>query len=458
MDDDEDDNRNVKLIWYEIGFDENPIDAFIRLNIGKIPLTDAELIKALLLQSDKYSAENKNDITRRLFEIASQWDQIEYNLQKEEIWYFINDKPKETPTHIDFIFDLIADQEQDNYFDTRPEKHATYHIISAYLADQLTENKKNHPGDAGMLHAVESFWEKVTNYYNYITEWYGERDLYHYIGYLINERKKGEIDRLICVSQNRTKTAFKAYLKEEIKKTLDYKRTRKNRYGKTVPVMFEDLAYETLDGKNDKGQILKILLLHNIISTQNSDKELARFPFNLFKKVRNKQRWSLEHIHARNIEPITDIEKQRLWLGDHIISLRSIDAVMHKSIIRQMETMKAAERIEQESFDQMVGNVAKIYQSYTDIDKDAVHLIGNMCLIDADLNSHLNRSMFDVKREKIKQREIDGNYIPICSRNAFLKAYSYFPKNTAFWDKDDRDAYLKNIKKTLKDFLQDDWK
>ncbi|MFD0764470.1 DUF262 domain-containing protein [Mucilaginibacter lutimaris] len=456
MDSDEDENRNVKLIWYEIGPEENPIEAFVRLNIGKIPLTDAELIKALLLQSDKYSDSKRDTIRRRLFEIASEWDQIEYNLQKEEVWYFINDRPKDTPTHIDFIFDLIADQE--NQFEERPEKHATYHIISKYLSDVLAKNKTTMNGDAGMLHAVELFWEKVTNYYNYIMEWYGERDLFHYIVYLINEKGKGNIDVLIEASKVMTKTEFKVYLRKQIKDGLDYRRTRKNRYGKQIPVTFETLVYETEEGRNDKAQILKILLLHNIITTQNSEKELARFPFNLYKKVGAKKRWSLEHIHARKIEPITDREKQNLWMNDHMISLRSIDSENHKSLIKQLQNTVNMEKIEQELFDQLVEKVAKVYQRATELDEKEVHLIGNMCLIDAELNSHLNRSMFDVKREKIKQREIDGCYIPICSRNAFLKAYSVYPKNTAFWDRKDREAYISHMKTTLNPFIQDDWK
>ncbi|MBL0056266.1 MAG: DUF262 domain-containing protein [Chitinophagaceae bacterium] len=47
MDDNTQGNRNVRFIRYEVPKETNPIDVFIRLNVGKIPLTDAELIKAL---------------------------------------------------------------------------------------------------------------------------------------------------------------------------------------------------------------------------------------------------------------------------------------------------------------------------------------------------------------------------------------------------------------------------
>jgi uncharacterized protein with ParB-like and HNH nuclease domain len=63
-------NRNVKVIRYEVDKEINPIDVFIRLNIGKIPLTDAELTKALLLQSDKYTTDDLNFNKMKLFNIA----------------------------------------------------------------------------------------------------------------------------------------------------------------------------------------------------------------------------------------------------------------------------------------------------------------------------------------------------------------------------------------------------
>ena len=43
-------DENVKVIWYEIpGDTDDAIGLFERLNIGKIPLTSAELVKAMFL-------------------------------------------------------------------------------------------------------------------------------------------------------------------------------------------------------------------------------------------------------------------------------------------------------------------------------------------------------------------------------------------------------------------------
>ena len=84
-------NSDVKFIWYEPA-DKNPINVFTRLNIGKIPLTDSELIKALFLnQSNFASAANPAEIRLQQQEIAAEWDKIEYTLQNDEFWLFIHD-------------------------------------------------------------------------------------------------------------------------------------------------------------------------------------------------------------------------------------------------------------------------------------------------------------------------------------------------------------------------------
>ncbi|KGX87475.1 hypothetical protein N781_14330 [Pontibacillus halophilus JSM 076056 = DSM 19796] len=42
----------VKVLWYELDYQYDGIDLFTRINIGKIPLTNAELIKALFLSKN----------------------------------------------------------------------------------------------------------------------------------------------------------------------------------------------------------------------------------------------------------------------------------------------------------------------------------------------------------------------------------------------------------------------
>lgn len=98
--------NRVKFIWYET--EEDPKEVFARLNIGKISLTNAELIKALLLNKSNFSSSNDDKIRLWQQEIAMEWDVIEYALQSNEFWLFLNAPGDERPTRIDYIFDMIC--------------------------------------------------------------------------------------------------------------------------------------------------------------------------------------------------------------------------------------------------------------------------------------------------------------------------------------------------------------
>ncbi len=109
--------NNIRVIWYEVNEEEanNHYDIFTRLNIGKIPLTNAELIKALFLQKGNFAEENA---TLKQIQIASEWDSIEKTLQDDAFWYFIYNptNPLKYDNRIEYIFDLMKGRTKDSEF------------------------------------------------------------------------------------------------------------------------------------------------------------------------------------------------------------------------------------------------------------------------------------------------------------------------------------------------------
>ncbi|MBL7694842.1 MAG: DUF262 domain-containing protein [Ferruginibacter sp.] len=442
MDKNDKGNRNVRFIWYEVEKDINPIDIFIRLNVGKIPLTDAELTKALLLQADKYTADELKFYKMRLFEIANEWDNIEYTLQNDEFWYFISNHSNTRPTHIEYIFDLIAKKilAEKKYFEKPPIKHATFLILSAYLDEQIDNGKPR-------IKAVEDIWHQVTEYFEYFRDWFQNRILYHYIGFLIVELGNQVVDTLIRKSKELTKTGFINYLESEIGKRILINKRRKDSDGEEYQVKIENLNYINEDQRsNDQPEIKRILLLHNVFASLKSDKEQARFPFNLYKETKRNEKWSLEHIHAQNSEHIVKKENQKAWLSDHIQSLTSQNKAEFSGLLGRMKLLLEADEIEKEEFELIVDNVYTALNEFSDADDHHVHSISNLCLVDSHTNSQLNNSVFDVKREIIKNREFKGHYIPVCTRNIFMKGYTVYPVNNAYWTAEDRKGYLGNLK------------
>ena len=97
-------NERIRIIWYQTNSNnvEDSVSLFTRLNIGRIPLTNAELVKALFL------SRNNGIDDRKQLEIATEWDIIEKELHNDSLWYFItNENPKAYPTRIELIFDLM---------------------------------------------------------------------------------------------------------------------------------------------------------------------------------------------------------------------------------------------------------------------------------------------------------------------------------------------------------------
>lgn len=89
--------ESVRVIWYEAPNNLNSTDLFTRLNVGRIPLTDAELVKALVLSRSRAAA----GVSDRTHEIAAQWDVIERDLRNPEVWAFIADQGIiDSPTRI----------------------------------------------------------------------------------------------------------------------------------------------------------------------------------------------------------------------------------------------------------------------------------------------------------------------------------------------------------------------
>lgn len=158
--------KSVNVIWYEIPADEDANRLFTRLNIGKIPLTCSELVKALFLrEGSKLGRERQN-------EIALQWDNMERELQDETLWSFLtNADVKHYPTRIDLLLDLMSGK--------KPNEKEEYHTFFYFDKKRKTED--------GNLNQI---WKDIQHTFLTLKEWRYRHELYHKIGYLIASGSK----------------------------------------------------------------------------------------------------------------------------------------------------------------------------------------------------------------------------------------------------------------------------
>lgn len=404
-------NNKVHVIWYEVDSSENSTQLFTRLNIGKIPLTNAELVKALFL-----SRNNCIDNTKQL-EIATQWDIIEKELRKDNFWYFItNENAEKYATRIELVFNLMA-----NKHPTDKERFRTFY----YFSNEI-KNEKNKA----------DVWQKILRYYQKLKEWYENFEVYHKVGYLIAS-KTTNLQDLLKESADKTKSDFQQSLDEKIAQSVNFNKD------------YSELSYET-----DAFLIERLLLLFNVETIRQKKDEFMRFPFERHKK----ESWSLEHIHAQHSEGLNTKAAIKEWLENHKTSLLSLKDEKLNNLITRCDDLIA--KIENPNDKSNIGEFfAPIFEEVVFAlsekgDVEELHTLDNMALLSAKDNSTLNNSTFDVKRNKIIEMDKTIDYIPVCTRRVFLKYYTESDKNQLhFWGEADRKAYIKNMNEVLKPYF-----
>ena len=78
--------------------------------------------------------------------------------------------------------------------------------------------------------------------------------------------------------------------------------------------------------------------------------------------------------------------------------------------------------------------------------------LSNLALLDSSTNRGYGKAPFPQKRSTIIKRDEQGVFIPLCTRNVFLKYYSPHTNSLLFWSATDRKNYLDKIEETLKNF------
>ena len=82
--------------------------------------------------------------------------------------------------------------------------------------------------------------------------------------------------------------------------------------------------------------------------------------------------------------------------------------------------------------------------------------IENLALLDAKTNRTYKNAVFPIKRSWILRRDKEGIYVPVCTRNVFLKYYSQTIDDMMFWKREDGRNYRDALVETLENFFMGD--
>ena len=437
--------HRTRVIWYET-VDEDPIKVFTRLNIGKISLTNAELIKALFLNRSNFQISYDKYLKLRQQEIASEWDNIEYTLQNDEFWLFLNEKGYSRPTRIDFIFDLICEQNKlglndEKYGKIGSDDYRTFRYFYEYFYSDQSN--------------IEKCWNEVKAYFQTFKEWYEDLELYHYVGYLIVHGHT--IHNLVAEwNASADKSYFMMGLKKKIAGEINKCPSLDNQY--------------KVDG-SDKGKCKPILLFHNIQTIVNQNKNnldnikyqigiFHKFPFHLYKI----ESWDVEHINSNTTNEEDDVMTQKQWLLN-----------VYLSADKEMQTKihDFFEQVNEDQRNKLFHEIKNHFPQTDDWTPEEKNRIWNYTLLDSSTNRSYGNALFSGKRQVIigkdkgikisipkmtkdgrlqfiREEKAESSFVPICTKQVFMKYYSPIMSDANYWTKKiDAEGYVNDIKECI---------
>ncbi len=427
-----DNEKKVKFIWYVVSeenkdaivSDLSAIKVFNRLNKGKISLTSSELIKALFYIKFKSTTPNNNQLNVDRF--SMEWDIMEKQFEKDDFWYFISDRRENVGTRMDVLFDYVADVD---YQKTDP--------LEAYRFFQKKYDNASN--------SFEHIWEEVKKVYDMFLRWYEDNRIYNYVGYLV---WKGMLPQHIKAGVYKTAVQMDEDLLIKSLQELIKSKINCSKYCIETKRPFEEWEYST-----DLSKIREMLLLFNIESYNKSN---LKFPFEQFKK----KEWDVEHVDSQKDNNMQELKHKIEWINLVIEQLQYDPMEQAKQLMKQgkelLDKFKTENQDSNNVFKDFYDAVYKYYNS--NIIGEEKDTIDNLALLNCGINRSYKNAPFSCKRSIIIQNDKNGVFIPLCTRNLFLKYYTGAKRGSSQldiirWNETDRQAYKEQLFETLKFYL-----
>lgn len=423
--------NETKVIWHQIKDDIlTPEEIFINFNKGRIPLDQADLIKAEFILRIKQEYPKKEIQKLKSQKFASEWNKIEGQLQDDKFWYFVSNTNAKIKSYnrIDFLFDITQEKPSSN---REP--------MFSYL--KLKFN------DSGFDDAE---WQRIRNLFAILTEWYDNRTTYHLIGFILASQITALSELLGVYNSSVDKISFYNSLK-----ILIVDRYEVDEFGDFL----ENITYR-------QSEVFELLLLFNISLEEKND-SYFKFPFHNLKK----QEWNIEHIHAQNPKEFKTIKEVGNWLGDmeelflHFQSestnsntdLLQFDFPNDKLVELRNKLGEENRKINSEE-KRLIEDINTQFKDFFQSD----HL-SNLCLLDASTNKGIGNNPFNKKRLEVLtivkngcNQYGDPIFMPLGTQQVFSKFYRMDESTLkmSFWGGIDRSKYISAITHSINSFLK----
>lgn len=429
--------NNVKII---VNIESNFVkseDIFANLNDNHVPLTDAYLIKGLLLTNavSRINAYGRSleftEIQERRKNLGRIWDEIQTWITNKEHSHFFFKHTKigskfDPQYGMEYFLELAYLYK---YNKERNEVVGDYSQNRLELFNKYNSKIKTTEDTAGMIEVIRHIYRKMVTIY--------EGLLYNMWGFVQFSKSIANDDQLnLFTSLDMSENDFMKYLAN-----LSIKRIPNLKDSDISKDNYNVLRYKS---RNDK--LTNLLLSFSVFIPMKASKTF-RFRFYDYEQ----SKWSFEHISPQNPKgSITIPEYAKLYVVKEIenqLSDGNLTDEENERLRLVVQNIEANEKIDAES-------VEFLFDSNVD-----EHSVGNMALLTREDNSANNNNPFMIKKLIIQNRKGKGAFIPNHTYDVFNKILvspasdKPFSIETFIWSQQDVDAHIKWMEKKNEDIL-----
>lgn len=430
--------HNVKII---VNLESNFVkseEIFANLNDNHVPLTDAYLVKGLLLTNavSRINAYGRSleftEIQEKRKNLGRIWDEIQTWITNKEHSHFFF---KNTKIGAKYDFKYSMEYCLELAYLYKFERERNDDVVGDYsqnrleLFNKFNSRIKTYEDAVGMIEIIRHIYRKLVTIY--------EGPLYNLWGFVQFSKSLIVDDRLdIFAGLDMSEQELKHYLA-----CLSIKRVPNLKNEDNYKDNYSIMRYKS---KNDR--LTNLLLSFSVFMPMRASRAF-RFEFYDY----DNSKWSFEHISPQNPKgPISIPEYAKIY------------------VIKEIEKKLCISNLEDNERERLKDIIQKV-KSNEKIDADTVeflfdynvdeHSLGNMALLTREDNSANNNNPFMIKKLIIQNKKGNGAFIPSHTYDVFNKIQvspvsdKPFSAETFIWNQQDVDAHIKWMENANEDIL-----
>ena len=436
--------RTARVMWYPVerAAQADPRNLFSRLNEGRIPLTDAELVRAVLLGSSIGADEAATEGERR--RMAAEWDAIEKRLHDDEYWAFLCEG--DATDHVD------GTPRMDHLFRVLYQRDRSGSRADGAAADVRTPNASNQHAVFQHIHrrilqeGPGPFWDEFRLLTATLETWWADRELRHLVGFLVaTAGRDGDAVKLLSqlLAKRHQPGCGRQQFAAEVRERC-WRRVAGKGLARPVSDVLAGLHY------GQRAQVRATLLLFNVLVLLHR-KDGGTFSFHAFRTGK----WDIEHVHPK-AGGTTNAGKKAAWAQVILADAGTVQQLGAPELKDRLRALTQDDVAEGDSFKAIYEAVRARFGGGEEEDGDAINRIGNLVLLNSRVNQSIGNQIFSIKRTAVIRNDLEGAFVPPATRNVFLKYYTHGEApNLYTWSRRDQRAYVREMTVCFERFRAD---